>query len=171
MIKFLIHKIVSKLNAISDSYAYADYRKKYALPPSFKFGGPGNVIYGDGDFKAGENSYINQVSIQISEGQKVIVGRNCRFSHNIKIYTESVVADQDLDVDPWGGINLSKKGDVVIGDGVWIGANVFINPGVTIGDNAVIGANSVVTKNIDAYAIAGGVPAKVIKYKSFKKTV
>lgn len=171
MIKFLVHKIVSKLNDISESYQYAGYRKKYNLPASFKFGGPGNVIYGDGNFTAGENSYMNLVTIQISKNQKVIFGRNCRLSHNIKIYTESVVADQDLDVDPWGGTNSVKKGDVIIGNGVWIGANVFINPGVSIGDNAVIGANSVVTKNIDAYAVAGGVPAKVIRYKTFKESV
>ena len=171
MIKFIIYKLISKLNDISGSYQYKLYRKKYALPASFKFGGPGNVIYGDGDFIAGENTYINLVSIQISKGQKVVFGRNCRFSHNIKIYTESVVADQDLDVDPWAGINTLKKGDVIIGNGVWIGANVFINPGVTIGDNVVIGANSVVTRNIESYSIAGGVPARVIKYKTFNKSI
>ncbi|MCX7593606.1 MAG: acyltransferase, partial [Fischerella sp.] len=53
-----------------------------------------------------------------------------------------------------------------IGDRVWIGANVTILKGVTIGRDSVIGAGSVVTKDIPAQAIAVGVPAKVIKYRS-----
>lgn len=54
---------------------------------------------------------------------------------------------------------------VVIGNDVWIGANSVIMPGVTIGDGAVIGAGAVVTKNVPAYAIVVGVPAKIAKYR------
>tara|TARA_B110000971_G_scaffold188195_1_gene197812 strand:+ start:402 stop:569 length:168 start_codon:yes stop_codon:yes gene_type:complete len=54
---------------------------------------------------------------------------------------------------------------VLIGDGVSIGANAFINPGIRIGSNTVIGANSVVTKNLEANSIYGGVPAKLIRHK------
>ena len=55
--------------------------------------------------------------------------------------------------------------DVVIGDDVWIGANVTILKGVHIGRSAIIAAGAVVTHDIPEFAIAGGVPAKVIKYK------
>ena len=51
---------------------------------------------------------------------------------------------------------------VVIGKRVWIGANVTILPGVTIGDNAIVGAGAVVTKDVPANIIVGGVPAKQI---------
>jgi virginiamycin A acetyltransferase len=54
---------------------------------------------------------------------------------------------------------------IKIGNDVWIGANVLVVEGIEIGNGAVIGAGSVVTKNIPAYAIAGGVPCKVIKYR------
>jgi len=54
---------------------------------------------------------------------------------------------------------------VIIGNDVWIGANVCILPGVTIGDGAVVAAGAVVTKDIPPYAIVGGVPANVIKYR------
>lgn len=57
----------------------------------------------------------------------------------------------------------SKK--TVIGNDVWVGKNASIMAGVKIGDGAVIGAGAVVTKDVPPYAIAGGVPAKVIKYR------
>ena len=51
---------------------------------------------------------------------------------------------------------------VSIGDDVWIGRRVIILPGVTVGDGAIIGAGAVVAKDVEPYAIVGGVPAKVI---------
>lgn len=154
--------------AYGEGYKYSVYRRKYNIPDSFKFGGGGTLIYGDGDFSIGENSYMNLVSIQVEKGQKVQIGRNCRFAHNIRIYTTSIDPDSNLDVDPWGAEQIMKKGDVIIGNAVWVGANVFINPNVTIGDNVVIGANSIVTKNIESNSIVGGVPAKLIRYKNSK---
>jgi acetyltransferase-like isoleucine patch superfamily enzyme len=59
----------------------------------------------------------------------------------------------------------SSKGDVVIGNDVWIGSGSTIMSGVTIGDGAVIAANSTVTKDVAPYAIAGGNPAKHIRYR------
>lgn len=58
---------------------------------------------------------------------------------------------------------LRDNRPVVIGNDVWIGANVVILPGVTIGDGAVLAAGAVVTKDVEPYAIVGGVPAKLIK--------
>ncbi len=54
---------------------------------------------------------------------------------------------------------------IVIGRDVWLGARAIVMPGVKIGDGAIIGANSVVTKDVPANAIMGGVPAKLIKYR------
>lgn len=52
---------------------------------------------------------------------------------------------------------------VKIGKNVWVGAHATILPGVTVGDNAVIAAGAVVTKDVPAFAVVGGVPAKIIK--------
>ena len=52
---------------------------------------------------------------------------------------------------------------VVIGDDVWIGANCIICPGVHIGEGAIVGAGSVVTHDVEAFSVVGGVPAKLIK--------
>ena len=54
---------------------------------------------------------------------------------------------------------------VHIGNDVWIGDNVFIKGGVTVADGAVIAAGAVVTKDVPAYAVVAGVPAKVMKYR------
>lgn len=60
-----------------------------------------------------------------------------------------------------------RKGDIVIGNDVWIGYEAVIMAGVTIGDGAIIGARAVVTKDVKPYTIVGGVPAKPIR-KRFK---
>lgn len=65
---------------------------------------------------------------------------------------------------------LTKK-DVKIYDDVWLGVNSVIMRGVTIGRGAIIGASAVVTKDIPPYAIAVGVPAKVIRYRFTKEQI
>lgn len=57
------------------------------------------------------------------------------------------------------------KGDIYVGNDVWIGSDAKILSGVKIHDGAVIGANSLVTKDVPAYAIVAGNPAKIIKYR------
>ena len=66
----------------------------------------------------------------------------------------------------WGGSKAAmSKGDIIIEDDVWIGANTIICSGVKIGQGAVIAAGSVVTKDVPPYAIFGGNPAKLIRYR------
>lgn len=63
------------------------------------------------------------------------------------------------------GNEALSKGDIILNDDVWVGENSLICSGVTIGQGAVIAAGSVVTKNVEPYAIVGGNPAKIIKYR------
>jgi len=60
---------------------------------------------------------------------------------------------------------IQRHSEVVIKNDVWIGANVVIMPNITIGNGAIVGAGAVVTKDVPDYAIVGGVPAKIIKYR------
>ena len=70
-----------------------------------------------------------------------------------------------------GAAAWDRKGDIVIGNDVWIGYEAGILAGVTIGDGAVIGARAVVTKDVPPYAIVGGVPARVIRSRFPEETV
>ncbi len=67
--------------------------------------------------------------------------------------------------------DATTKGDIIVEDDVWIGYNATILSGVHIGQGAIIAAGAVVCNDIPAYAIAGGVPAKVIKYRFEKEKI
>lgn len=64
-----------------------------------------------------------------------------------------------------------SKGPIIVEDDVWIGTRVIILSGIRIGQGAIIGAGSVVTKDVPPYAIVGGDPARVIKYRFDEETV
>lgn len=68
-------------------------------------------------------------------------------------------------------IDENQKFTVMIGNDVWIGSGVKIMEGITIGDGAVVAAGAIVTKDVPPYAIVGGVPAKVIKYRFDEETI
>jgi acetyltransferase-like isoleucine patch superfamily enzyme len=102
----------------------------------------------------------------------VIIGNYCSIGPDVRIinggihppdWVSTFPIRDFVGVDiPYDGLPTSN-GDIIIGHDVWIGTNVTILSGVTIGNGAIIAAGSVVTKSIDPYAIAGGIPAKKIR--------
>lgn len=71
----------------------------------------------------------------------------------------------------WQIKSILKKGDITIGNDVWIGYNATIMAGVTVGDGAIIATNSTVVKDVEPYSIVGGNPAKEIKKRFPEETV
>lgn len=96
-------------------------------------------------------------------GEKVSIGSHVMMGPGCYIYTSNHCFDR-TDI-PMMEQGMSVTKPVTIGNDVWIGSRVTILPGVHIGDGVVIGAGAVVTKDIPDYAIAVGVPAKVVKYR------
>ena len=80
-------------------------------------------------------------------------------------YEEWDLKQQDV-VNSW-----DNKGDIIIGNDVWIGYEAVILSGVTVGDGAIIGTRAVVTKDVPPYTIVGGVPAKPIKKRFSEDTI
>jgi chloramphenicol O-acetyltransferase type B len=72
---------------------------------------------------------------------------------------------------PFDTRSFVTAGDTVIGDGCWIGSRAMIMQGVTLGEGAVVATGAVVTKDVPPYAVVGGVPAKVIKYRFPEKDI
>lgn len=105
----------------------------------------------------GDQTHIT-CSNQIIIGDGLVTGRYVLITDNAHGKTDGT----DLEMSAFQRKTISK-GSVIIGKNVWLGDKVSIMPGVKIGDGAIIAANAVVTHDIPSYALAGGVPAKVIK--------
>jgi len=112
----------------------------------------------------------------VSIGAKTVLGQECTISayQHVSIGRECVIADRVMLIDfDHGTVEVERpirlqgiyKRDVHVGNNVWIGYGACILRGVTVGDSAVIGTNSVVTKDVPANAVVGGVPARVLRMR------
>ena len=105
----------------------------------------------------GENSHITCAN-KIVIGNGVAIGKSVLISDN----AHGELNLNTLNISPLKR-EVTSKGPVIIEDNVWIGDKASILPNVHIGKGAVIAANAVVTKNVPAYAVVGGNPAKILK--------
>ncbi|WP_299237237.1 CatB-related O-acetyltransferase [uncultured Anaerofustis sp.] len=116
---------------------------------------------------------------------KLIIGKFCsiacgaKFLFNSANHTMKSLSSYPFPLffDEWGldmkdvTQSWDNKGDIVIGNDVWIGYEAVIMAGVKIGDGALIGTRAVVTKDVEPYTIVGGVPAKPIKKRFNDETI
>jgi acetyltransferase-like isoleucine patch superfamily enzyme len=150
----------------------------------------------NGDFSAKENCKLFQCSIRgsvkmgrfsslwgpnldltigenrIEIGSFCSIARNVSiqsYNHNFKKITTYYIG-KNLFKERWENETVTK-GDIQIKNDVWIGAHCVILGGVTINNGAIVAANSVVTKDVPAYSIVGGTPAKVIGSRFDEKTI
>ena len=123
--------------------------------------------------KIGDYSYIGKSSIlhSVTIGKFSSISDHCVIglpSHSINTISSSPIFSgvRNGTKTSWVSKNMPLKPmSVVIGNDVWIGYRAMIPSHVTIGDGAVIAAGSVVVKDVPPYAVVGGVPAKIIKYR------
>jgi acetyltransferase-like isoleucine patch superfamily enzyme len=109
-------------------------------------------------------------------GDKTVIGQECTISayQRVRIGEQCVIADRAMFIDFDHGVAEVErpirvqgiyKRDTVVGSNVWIGYGACVLRGVRVGDNSVIGTNAVVTDDVPANAVVGGVPAKVIRMR------
>lgn len=138
--------------------------------------GPKNVFPID-LVSVGKFTYGPIYLIAHNQKQKLRIGNYCSIANGVVFNLSGDHATNHISTFPFKAQALGveqeglSKGDIVINDDVWIGYNALIMSGVEIGQGAVIAAGAVVTKNIPPYAIAGGVPARVLKYRFDEKTI
>lgn len=158
----LIQNYISKLSATSFSSSIRSIfyeitmgkrcKGKFYCLPNVCFNFP-NRIY------LGYNVFINR-NVNIVAREKIFIGDNVLIGPNVVINSgshryddkEKLIRDQG-----------HKKAPIIIGNNVFIGGNSFILPGVKIGEGAVVGAGSIVTKDVEAYTVVVGNPARIIK--------
>lgn len=124
----------------------------------------------------GKNSYGEIRMIAFGVKSKLCIGAYVSIAPNVTFILDAEHYIDHISTYPFktSYLHLTEqeafgKGDIVIDDDVWIGYGSIIMSGVHIGQGAVIAAGAVVTKDIPPYAVAGGVPARVIKYRFDKK--
>lgn len=132
-----------------------------------------------GNISMGNYSSLWGPNLDIVTGnQKVTIGNFCSIARNVSMQTfnhnskkiTSYFIGQNLFDEKWDNERVSK-GDINIENDVWIGSHCVVLGGVTIANGAVVAANSVVTKDVPAFSIVAGSPAKVIGYRFDNETI
>lgn len=134
---------------------------------SLAYFGPGSHTTVSGDFAVYSNFHLG-----VAEGARLRLGSGLINNGSLVVCTTEIsIGDMCLfgeqviirDDDSHGIDHRPQRAPITIGDKVWVGMRAMILKGVTIGDGAVVAAGSVVTKDVPAGALVGGVPARVIR--------
>lgn len=125
------------------------------------------IVHGDYSFRSGIFLSVNKgAKLEIGSGRTnrdvdITCFNSIKIGNNVLISKGVMIRDSDNHTVLKEGYRQSKP--IVIGNNVWIGMRAVILKGVTIGDGAIVAAGAVVTKNVPANTVVGGVPAKVIR--------
>lgn len=135
-------------------------------------------IFDDSTVHVGNGTYGGILVFNDVPAQNLIIGNYCSIAANVTFLLGHDHRVDYLSTFPYKAevLHVQKseaisKGDIIIDDDVWIGYRAIIMSGVHIGQGAVIAAGAVVTKDVPPYAIVGGIPAKIIKYRFEAKII
>ncbi len=163
---FKIDVLFGKIGMFLQQAQVKRLANKYNVQLKFVAQGNGGLtITGKGEFKIDPSSHLkSNTFIECTGG--VNIGRCFHPGRGLTIFSTNHNYESDISI-PYDAKIIAKP--VVIKDFVWCGSNVTIVPGVTIGEGVVIGSGAVITKNIPDFAVIGGNPAQIIKYRDSEK--
>ena len=130
----------------------------------------------------GDGTKIRCHEGEVAIGEKTVLGQECTISayRQVRIGEQCVVADRAMFIDfDHGMVEVDRPirvqgiymREVNVGANVWIGYGACVLRGVRVGDNSILGTNSVITKDVPANAVVGGVPAKLIRMRDAPQTL
>ena len=169
--------------------------RRFLTPAGWRWKTDGPVFFGKGlqlqiakgaEIRFGRFSWIGDgTKIRSHEGvveigAKTVFGQECTISsyRHVRIGEQCVIADRAMFIDFDHGVveverPIRQQGiymrECVIGSNVWVGYGACFLRGVRVGDNSIVGTNSVVTRDVPANAVVGGIPAKVIRMREAPK--
>lgn len=148
-----VSKIIRKLRSWVACGCFDKHGKDVNIEKNADFGKGNDIVIGD----------YSGLGVNCKVRGPLEIGANVMMGPEVRIMTSKHNTSRtDIPMRLQGDLPKQK---VTIGDDVWIGARVIILPGISIGMGAIIGAGAVVTKDVPNFAVVGGVPAKVIKYR------
>ena len=155
-----LKNIVKNSNiVVGDFTFYHDFKDPFSFEQ--------NVLY---QYPCNNDKLIIGKFCSIASGTKFILNGGNHTLSSFSTYPFPIFEDEwpisSEITDAW-----DNKGDIVIGNDVWLGFESLIMPGVKIGDGAIIGARSVVTKDVEPYTIVAGSPARVIRKRFDDKII
>ena len=147
-----------------------------------------NIVVGDytyyDDPEDSENFERNVLYHYPFVGDKLVIGKFCALARGVKFIMNGAnhkltgfstypfgIFGQGWEAAIPAPADLPSRGDTVVGNDVWIGYDALVMPGVQIGNGAIVAARAVVVKDVPAYAVVGGNPAKILKSRFPPETV
>jgi acetyltransferase-like isoleucine patch superfamily enzyme len=187
-------RFLARKRMLTPRYARLLYRylwRRFLTRAGWRWETDGPVFFGKGlELQIGKRGTIrfgrfawigDRTKIRCHEGEaivgeKSVLGQECTISayRHVRIGEQCVIADRAMFIDfDHGVVEVERpirlqgiyKRDVDVGSNVWVGYGACVLRGVRIGDNSVIGTNSVLTKDIPANAVVGGVPARLLRMR------
>lgn len=122
-------------------------------------------------YEVGRRTYGVPVIHHGETSAKLKIGSFCSIARNVTVFLGGEHHTDRLTTYPLDRNLTITKGDVTIGNDVWIGADALILSGVTIGNGAIIGARAVIAKDVPPYALVVGNPGRVIRYRFSQETI
>lgn len=134
-------------------------------------------IFSINSVKVGQETYGAIRVLNWGEKELLLIGSYCSIAQEVMFVLNADHKINAVSTYPFCnkllkyGLEGLSKGNIVVGDDVWIGYRAIIMSGVNIGQGAIVAAGAVVTKDIPPYAVVGGVPARIIKYRFSDETI
>lgn len=163
-------------SSIIDKIKLYLFRKKWRSENSHNTTVAANM-FNENAVEIGNGTYGAIRVLNWGEGEKLKIGHYCSIAQEVMFVLNADHYTKNISTYPFKVKCLGEplegvsKGNIIVEDDVWIGYRSVIMSGVHIGQGAIIAAGAVVTKDVPPYAIVGGVPAKVIKYRFDSKMI